>query len=261
MAALIDTSTVVDHGKSAVPYSTGSLDSSKREPLFSELLRWQAEGADARNGRNSELVGLWQELLAGRLTIADSFNSPERWFMLLRETIAPRAVPPRLHALLVQALLSDSQKRTALECGLAESTVSTCVHQALTLIGVRATRAKVPPIVTLLAHTSTGASSPPGRLSSVVYQGVVYRVVSVVRPELRVSSKLSAGQYHVIGRVVEGWSYAQIAQERRRSARTIANQVAEAFRRLGVSGRAQLITLLVASAGSAAATAKLSAPS
>lgn len=246
MAALIDASTIVPYGKSAAPCSAASCDSSKREPPFTELLRWQAEEADSRNGADSELNGLWQELLAGRLTVADSFNSPERWFMLLEETTTPRAVPSRLHALLVQALLSDSQKRTASECGVAESTVSACVHRALTLIGVRATRAKVPPVVTLLAHASTGAASPPGRLSSVVHQGVVYRIVSVARPELRVSSKLSAGQYYVIGRIVEGWTYAQIAQERRRSARTVANQVTEAFRRLGVSGRAQLIALLVA---------------
>ncbi|HKY39291.1 MAG TPA: helix-turn-helix transcriptional regulator [Polyangiaceae bacterium] len=247
MAAFIDTSSVVAHGKSAVPYSSGSLQSPQPEPVFSELMRWQAEEADSRNGLESDLTGLWQELLAGRLTVADSFNSPQRWFMLLKETAVPRAVPKRLHALLGQALLSESQKRTASECGVAESTVSACVHHALTLMGVRAARAKVPPIVTLLAYASTGAPSPPSRLSSVVHQGVAYRVVSVERPELRVSSKLSASQYHVIGRIVEGWTYAQIAQERRRSSRTIANQVAGAFRRLGVSGRAQLVSLLVGS--------------
>lgn len=244
MAALIDTSTVVVHDQPAGKTATTS-PASASQPPFAELLRWQAAETDSSNGLESDLTGLWQELLAGRLTIADCFNSPERWFMLLREAAAPQPVPERFHALFVEATLSDSQKRAASERGVAASTVSACVHHTLSLMGVRATRAKVPPVVALLVHASTGASNPHGRLSTLTHLGATYRVMSVERPELRVSSRLTVSEYQVIGRIVEGWSYREIARERRRSARTVANQVAGAFRRLGVSGRAQLLALLV----------------
>jgi DNA-binding NarL/FixJ family response regulator len=45
--------------------------------------------------------------------------------------------------------------------------------------------------------------------------------------------------------LLEGSSHAQISSERGTSARTVANQLATAFRKLGVSGRGQLVDRLI----------------
>lgn len=54
-------------------------------------------------------------------------------------------------------------------------------------------------------------------------------------------SRLTAVQRAIVADLVAGRSNATIAQRRRRSPRTIANQVAAIFGRLGVSSRGELI--------------------
>ena len=66
-------------------------------------------------------------------------------------------------------------------------------------------------------------------------------VVSVARPVLKLADLLSGAELEVTVRVVEGLNHEAIARARGTSKRTIANQIAAAYRKLGVSGRAELI--------------------
>ena len=58
--------------------------------------------------------------------------------------------------------------------------------------------------------------------------------------------RLSRSERDVIDLVLEGCSNAEIAVRRRTSVHTVANQLKAVFRKLGCSGRSELVALLAA---------------
>jgi DNA-binding NarL/FixJ family response regulator len=71
-------------------------------------------------------------------------------------------------------------------------------------------------------------------------------VVSLPRPDGGLRAELlSATERSVARDVVAGLSNAAIARKRARSARTVANQIASIYRKLGVSSRAELTARLL----------------
>jgi DNA-binding NarL/FixJ family response regulator len=66
-------------------------------------------------------------------------------------------------------------------------------------------------------------------------------VLSFAWRELRIPTVVTEAEKAVIDAVIRGRSNAQIASERGRSARTIANQIASIFKKLGVHSRSELI--------------------
>jgi DNA-binding CsgD family transcriptional regulator len=68
--------------------------------------------------------------------------------------------------------------------------------------------------------------------------------ISVGRPDNALSEWLSPAEYAVTRLLIEGKSYQEMAVLRKTSKRTVANQLASAFHRLGISGRAELLCLL-----------------
>jgi DNA-binding NarL/FixJ family response regulator len=101
-----------------------------------------------------------------------------------------------------------------------------------------------------MARAGIGTETVLARFSTLRHEPFEYRIVSVARPELQLAPLLSRAQYAVLCRYVEGRTHAEIARERCRSERTVANQVATLFRRLGVSGRGELIARLVSDVSS-----------
>jgi DNA-binding NarL/FixJ family response regulator len=83
------------------------------------------------------------------------------------------------------------------------------------------------------------------RVSTLAQNHQKVQVVSAPRPDLRLPARLSNAELSVVRRLLEGSSHAQISSERGTSARTVANQLATAFRKLGVSGRGQLVDRLI----------------
>lgn len=226
----------------ATPGGTPPGDDGPTEPV-QELRRWLAEEADAA-GVVDDLRDIWPALMNGDVHVVDTFYSPSRWFLILqRGVFSP--LPDSVRALLQHSLLEDSQKRAALECGLAGSTLSTNVAHALKSRGLVTSPAKAPPMLALAALVDVAQTGFIGRKSSFRLAGEDLGVYSVERPEGALAPRLSAAERAVLLRVVEGWSYARIAAERRTSCRTVANQVGHAFSRLRVSGRGQLIGLLL----------------
>ena len=65
-------------------------------------------------------------------------------------------------------------------------------------------------------------------------------VLTMPRAELELSERLPPAEVDVCGLALEGLSHEQISLRRRRSKRTVANQLASAFRRMRVSGRLEL---------------------
>jgi len=77
-------------------------------------------------------------------------------------------------------------------------------------------------------------------------EGVTFRVVSVARPESVLAPRLPTAEFDILRGLVEGHSHVGMARLRGTSKRTIANQVASVFRRLGVTCRMELIHRLFA---------------
>lgn len=69
-----------------------------------------------------------------------------------------------------------------------------------------------------------------------------FRVVSF---DLRSLSGLSEAERSVVGMALSGLDNRGIAERRQSSARTVANQLAVAYRKLGVSSRAELLARLM----------------
>ena len=69
-------------------------------------------------------------------------------------------------------------------------------------------------------------------------------VLSFPLPSPALDGRLSAAERVVVGRIVAGDSNAEIARARNTSARTVANQIAAIFRKLGVGSRRELVSAL-----------------
>lgn len=61
----------------------------------------------------------------------------------------------------------------------------------------------------------------------------------IVEPEDALQS-LSPSEQQIVRSLLRGASYAQIASKRRTSVRTVANQVAALYKKLGISSRSEL---------------------
>jgi DNA-binding CsgD family transcriptional regulator len=65
-------------------------------------------------------------------------------------------------------------------------------------------------------------------------------VLSLPSPVARLPNILTSAERHVAGLVLDGLSNRSIAEMRGTSVRTVANQIASVFRKLNVTGRAEL---------------------
>lgn len=220
------------------------------DPIGVFALRRQAQETDARLGVGTDLGRVWRKIRHGELLLVDTFCSELRHFVVLTDAAERRPACSMDCDLLERVLLSDSQKRVAIDSGVAESTLSMQAQRALQAIGARFAPSKAPLVLAFLVSAAERDSIHQARESRLANGAQQCRVISLARPELRLASALTAAEYHVLCRLVEGLSYAQIAAERGTTTRTVANQVASLFRRLHVSGRGQLISLLVSALAS-----------
>ncbi len=216
-----------------------------------QTLRAAAINVDA-DGRATriDIAEIWHGLVSGVRVIADSFYYGDRLFLVLRKRsdvlLETRAVCGRRLIVLEQALLGKSHKAIAIDLCVSPSAVSNAMREALQAIGWTCAPSKVPLIAVILVHAARDRSfSAGGRMSAL---GDIWDVVSVPRADLHFPVRLPNSVEVVVRHLVEGRTYAEIAQERRVSTRTVANQVAWAYRRLGISGRMALLVRIATGA-------------
>lgn len=192
---------------------------------------------------------VWEALVRGQHRIEDTLNDgPNCYLILSYSPTAPAGMKPTHQAILERILRGDCQKHVAIDFDLANSTVATVAKQALTMLGLNCQPSRVPLAVVLLAQ-STRKGSPyalTARLATFEHSWRTLQVVSIRRPDGRLSSILPPAEADVVRARLEGWSHKLIADERHTSTRTVANQLASASRRLGTSGRLATISRLVA---------------
>jgi DNA-binding CsgD family transcriptional regulator len=197
-----------------------------------------------------ELASCWQELASGRRQVADSAASDDHYFLLLTRAVKPvaarRGIRTRNFRVLNQVLLTPSRKQVALELGLSASSIAALSKQCLNAMGLGCTPCTAPPLLIMAAAAdraqASGATAATGERWLLAPH---FELIRAPRPELRFAAAFSRGQFDVAQRLLEGNSYEQIAVRRQTSTRTIANQVAAVFQRLGVSGRNELAQRLL----------------
>lgn len=184
-----------------------------------------------------DLALLWHELHTGGLFISQSYCSRGRCYALLG--------PGREHPadnesveLLARFLLGERQKSLAIEHGVAISTIATQCTSALSAFINTPNASHAPILVVMAAHAARGGCLAPALVEP---QALPYSwLICVTVPGATFLERLSPSEHAVARLSIEGRSYAQMARARRVSERTIANQLAACFRKLGVSGRSEL---------------------
>lgn len=229
----------------------GRWQATEATPGFNETLRFLALHADASASRTVDIALLWSDLTAARCRIADCFFTESSCFLALIAAPASTRLDRRLSRkkldVLERVLLRGGQKPVAAELGLAPSTVAIIAGNCLRAMGLDHGASRAPLPITLSIHATRGRTElKDARLSQIVHGGCSYSIVSTPRPEHCLENALSKAEYAVTRLLVEGQSHAQIAARRDTSVRTVANQLAAAFHKLGVSGRCELICKLIA---------------
>jgi DNA-binding NarL/FixJ family response regulator len=227
----------------------------QREPL-GIAIRQLASDCDRVSGEAFELALLWAGLCSGAQRIVLTFGNEERCYVVVERNIAAsnvRRISPTRLDVLERVLLGQSPKAVALDRQVSISTVAGAMKSCLSKMGLDCRASSRP---ALLVMAATAARHPErdvlkGRISRFEYQGRKLWVVSAQRPDFELSQTLSRAELRVVRHLVDGLTYTQISRLRGTSSRTIANQLGAAFRKLGVSGRQQLLDRLIYRPGAA----------
>jgi DNA-binding NarL/FixJ family response regulator len=194
-----------------------------------------------------DLATLWSDLAHGCSKIVDTFHTEHRCYVILQSTGYP---DPRLTArklqILERVLLGEGQKVVASDLHLAVSTVAFTASECLRAMGLEGRTAGVPSVLLMAAHAFRGDTAfRDARVTELDHNGMRYRIVSAARPDLRLGTELTPTECVVARLLVEGKDYEEIALLRRKSLRTVANQLSATFHKLGVSGRSELLHRLI----------------
>lgn len=195
------------------------------------------------------LSAVWSELVTGRWKLLDCSFTGQRAFMTLRGATCIRADPrlaPRKVRVLERVLLGEGQKAVALALDVAPSTVTLMSGECLRAMGLACRTSRVPMPLVMVAHAAKGCTTyREGALAELTLAGVAHRVIGVPLPDAGLSDLLSPAECAVTRLLIEGYQHAEMARARATSTRTIANQLAAAFHKLNVSGRAELLCRLI----------------
>jgi DNA-binding NarL/FixJ family response regulator len=209
--------------------------------------RAQAIALDAVSIHKVALAGIWRGLLQGELRVVDSFFTRDRCGIVTARNVEAPGLPlsSRRAAVLESLLCGVGQKCIAIELQLAASTVAVAAKAAFEQLGGYGRPSRAHPVLMLAA---TASRLPDVRVTAsetlLLSETSERRVVGMRRPELSLVGTLPRAELEVITQLVEGRCHEQIAEARGTSTRTTANQIATIFRRLGVSGRGELMQRL-----------------
>ncbi|HEY6078749.1 MAG TPA: helix-turn-helix transcriptional regulator [Polyangiaceae bacterium] len=196
----------------------------------------------------SDLSALWDELVAGRCKVEGWEHAPDSWSVqVTRRPEVLQGFPPSLRLrdveILEHALLCGVRKLVAVDVGLSCSSIAVIMQASFQFMGVSCVPSRIPGILVAAAHARRHPDTEP-RSGLRLAQPPLRQTLRVGRPDAVLAAWLAPAELAVMRLLVEGLSYAEIARARQTSIRTVANQVATGFRRLSVSGRAELLCLL-----------------
>lgn len=214
-----------------------------------ELLRNAARDALAGSIFAVDSASIWAAVIEGRSKIAAEFSEAGWSFLVIRDCTREQArrLAPRSLEILEQVLLGAEPKVVSIDRRLAPSTIAGSLKHAYETIGLRCKPSRVPLLLVALVHAAKGHGQiESGRCAKFEHGPRSFQVVCMPSPDRLFDRVLSPAEQCVIRMRLEGMSHAEIAAQRHTSRRTVANQIATAFHRLGISCRADLMELLIA---------------
>jgi DNA-binding CsgD family transcriptional regulator len=197
---------------------------------------------------NIELSRLWHLLFVGELKIVGTSSVADRAFAELasRSSERPGSSPRPCDRLLFERVLEgECPKALAAEVGVSPSSLSTRCARILTWIGCEGSVSRTSPLVSMAVLAARGVPLGRTRVDALSRDGQARWLVSVTNPAESLRDMLSPCEYEVARYSIDGTRQVEIALLRGTSQRTVANQLASAFRKLNVSGRAALRALAI----------------
>ena len=198
----------------------------------------------------ASLSALWTELVSGWCKITQTeFTEHSCTVVVTRGHRLSGAESARLSTrdteILERALLEGVRKSVAADFGLCPSSIAEILRRCFVFMGLSCWPSRIPLLLVMAAHAKHAPDSQRGaKLLLAQNQQFLRQSISVPRPDNELSEWLSPAEYAVTRLLIEGKSYQEMAKLRATSKRTVANQLASAFHRLGISGRAELLCLL-----------------
>lgn len=181
---------------------------------------------------HSALEALLSELVAGRQRLVSSSLLASGESMFVFETLDAPVSRCRERELLAAAARGDSNKRIALELGVAFSTASALMKGALRRLGFSSQRQFTSIAAGLRAATG------PRRALRIRSRTLVGFPAQAPQAELK---RLTRAEREVSELMLRGLTNAAIARARVTSPFTVANQLRAIYRKLGVSSRRELV--------------------
>lgn len=196
----------------------------------------------------SSLVRTWARLCRGSVRIVRTFSDPERHHIELARADGQR-VPHDALGILLPVLLGKAQKVVATESLRSNATVTAAATSVLRQFGLTCRPNNVPMLTVMMAHAASRSADECFDDSSADEASQNPYLLSVPRPETWLSQVLTSAEQRVIGLRVDGYSHDEVAHLCRVSKRTVANQIASAYRKLGVSARLELMNRVLDGVG------------
>lgn len=190
------------------------------------------------------LARAWVWLCAGDARIVCARSDDARHHLELART-KTRALPRRELDVIHPLLLGRAQKVVAADVVRSCSTVTAAAMSALKRMGLVCRPNNVPMIAVMMARA--GASNLLAPCAIAGFAESVGQTVSfsVARPDVWLSQVLTRTERKVVQLRIEGHSHEDVASLCMVSKRTVANQIASAYRKLGVSSRLELLNRIL----------------
>jgi DNA-binding CsgD family transcriptional regulator len=191
----------------------------------------------------SSFRAIWYGLAHGRLRVANTWVVADRCFVALKRMSS--AASTGRHAEVAERVFSGEQpKVVAAELGLSPSTVCTHCKSFLELASERPKTPGLAAFIAKAACAARGAPLPGPRFHGLDSEAnLVLSIAIPVEPLERAA--LSRAEKAITAQLVEGKSTVEIGAARGTSTRTLANQIASIYRKLRVSGRRELVAVLL----------------
>jgi DNA-binding CsgD family transcriptional regulator len=191
-------------------------------------------------------AALWEELVRGRARVHDHYFDQE-WMALRIVSVDKKVALSNLsQTILNQTFSARAQKVVSIQRGIAPSTVTGALRRALSHLGLECAPSRMPVLLQIIAEAGLIGAPVPNVVS--VEQRVdthLYTTILLHDPSAWLLARLSAGEAAVTRLRLHGTSLEAISSSRGRAVRTIANQLAAAYRKLHVSSRSDLLAMLI----------------
>jgi DNA-binding NarL/FixJ family response regulator len=211
-----------------------------------------AEASDHLEWQPLDLSTLWHSLCSGAWRLQETFDSDSRCYATV-ERVAPgsmKPLRPRQARILGTLLLGQCHKQVAFAFDIGVSTIASAARDALGAMGFAGPASRAPLLLAMAACAALSPRRAPvlARCARVAASGGSTLLVSATRPDMHFPVPLSPAEADVARQLMRGETHAGIARRREASCRTVANQLAAVFQKLGVSGRAALTAHVIRSA-------------